>query len=143
MPLRPLTVWCWLACAVGAPLPCLAADVAVTVTGIRNDHGQVLVAVCERANFLQPHCSWMGRAAAHEGDVLVVIPGVPPGTYAAQAFHDEDANGRLERSFLGLPKEGMGFSHDAPMHFGPPQFDAASFVVGTKTVRIAFRMRYF
>jgi uncharacterized protein (DUF2141 family) len=134
---------CWLALAVCAPLPCLATDVTVTVAGIRNDHGQVLVAVCERESFLQPRCPWMGRAAAHAGDVQVVVPGVPPGTYAAQAFHDEDGNGRLERSFLGLPKEGMGFSRDAPMHFGPPQFDAASFTIGRDAARITFRIRYF
>ena len=39
-----------------------------------------------------------------------IVPNVPPGTYAAQAFHDEDDNGKLDRTLLGLPKEAMGFS---------------------------------
>jgi Uncharacterized protein conserved in bacteria (DUF2141) len=29
---------------------------------------------------------------------------VPPGAYAVFAFHDENGNGTLERSFLGAPK---------------------------------------
>ena len=120
-----------------------AADVRVTVTGVRNDHGRVLVALCERADFLQPSCPWSGSAPAGVGTVTVVITGVPAGIYAAQAFHDEDNNGKLERSFLGLPREGLGFSRDAPMHFGPPRFDAASFPVTAAGASIRLSMRYY
>ena len=120
-----------------------AATVLVTVSGVRNDHGQVLVAICAKANFLRPHCPWRGSAPAHLGDVLVRVDNVPPGTYAAQAFHDEDGNGVLERSILGLPKEAMGFSNDAPMRMGPPRFDTAAFDVGAKDAAIGFKLRYF
>jgi uncharacterized protein (DUF2141 family) len=125
--------------------PAQAATVTVTITGVRTAHGHVLVAICPRANFLQPDCPWHGLAQAHPGDVRVVIDNVPPGTYAAQAFHDEDDNGRLERSFLGLPKEGMGFSNDAPMHFGPPRFDTASFKLGGGGggMAIRFKLKYY
>jgi uncharacterized protein (DUF2141 family) len=75
--------------------------------------------------------------------VRIVIQNVPPGTYAAEAFHDEDDNGKLERSFFGLPEEGMGFSNDAPMRFGPPAFGAASFDVGGMDGQIRFSMRYY
>ena len=120
-----------------------AATVLVTVSNVRNDHGQVLVAVCTKASFLRPHCPWRGRSPAKPGDVLVRVEDVPPGTYAAQAFHDEDGNGVLERSILGLPKEAMGFSNDAPMRMGPPRFNTAAFDVGAKDTAIGFRLRYF
>ena len=112
-----------------------ATTVLVTVSNVRNDHGQVLVAVCTKADFLRPHCPWRGRSPARPGDVLVRVEGVPPGTYAAQAFHDEDNNGVLERSMLGLP--------DAPMRLGPPRFDAAAFTVGPLGAAIRFALRYF
>jgi uncharacterized protein (DUF2141 family) len=120
-----------------------AASVDVTVQGVRNDHGHVLVTLCTKADFLHPHCTWRGEAPARAGDVHVVITGVPAGTYAAQAFHDENDNRELDRNFLGMPKEGMGFSNDAPMHFGPPRFDVAAFAVGIGDVKIAFRLKYF
>ncbi len=120
-----------------------AATVRVTVTGIRNDHGHVVVAICTRAEFLHPSCAYNARAAAHPGQLTLSITGVPAGTYAAQAFHDENDNGTIDRNFLGLPEEGMGFSHDAPMHFGPPQFDIAAFTLGTADAVLSFKLRYF
>ncbi len=64
----------------------------VTVTGIRNAHGHVLVAVCDRATFLSPTCAYHGLAPAQPGPVVVGITGVPPGTYAIEAYHDENDN---------------------------------------------------
>jgi uncharacterized protein (DUF2141 family) len=120
-----------------------AATVSVTVTGVRNDHGHVRVAICQRETFLHPNCPWFANSPAHAGRVLVTVPNVPPGTYAAEAFHDEDDNGQLERSFFGLPEEGMGFSNNAPMYFGPPRFEAASFPVGNRDTAITFPLKYY
>ena len=120
-----------------------AAIVQVSVEGVRNDHGHVLVALCSKAEFLRPHCAWRGRAQAHDGTVIVTIDGVPPGLYAAQAFHDENDDGLLNRNILGLPNEAMGFSRDAPMRLGPPRFADAAFEVGAGTTRVAFGLKYF
>jgi uncharacterized protein (DUF2141 family) len=120
-----------------------AASVQVTVAGVRNNRGHVLVALCSRADFLRPHCPWKAAVPAAPGDVTAIIENVPPGTYAAQAFHDENDDGHLNRTLLGLPREGMGFSNDAPMHFGPPGFEAASFAVGKSDQRISFKLRYW
>jgi len=114
----------------------------VTVTGVRNDHGHVLVAVCDRTTFLAPTCAYQGRAPAHAGAVVVLVTGVPAGTYAAEAYHDENDNNRLDRSFLGLPKEGLGFSRDAPMRFGPPSFADAAVTVPAEGGAISFGLRY-
>jgi uncharacterized protein (DUF2141 family) len=139
--MRP--AWAIVAMALATSHAAHAATVVVTVGGVRNDHGHVLVALCTRASFLRPHCAWRGHAAAQPGRVQVRIEGVPPGTYAAQAFHDENDNGRLERTLLGLPKEAMGFSNDAPMRMGPPRFDAAAFTVTAEGAQISFGLRYF
>ncbi len=96
-----------------------------------------------RADFLHPHCPWKARVAAQKGTVVATITGVPPGVYAAQAFHDENDNGKLERSLLGLPREAMGFSNDAPMRMGPPRFESAAFTVSGDLVAIGFSLKYF
>jgi uncharacterized protein (DUF2141 family) len=119
-----------------------AATIQVNVRDVRNDHGKILVAICERADFLRPHCPYKGSAPAHPGTVTITIKDVPAGTYAAQAFHDENNNGRLDRSFLGLPEEGMGFSNNAPMHLGPPRFETAAFTVLPTGTTINFSLRY-
>jgi uncharacterized protein (DUF2141 family) len=123
--------------------PAKANTVTVDVTGVLNARGHIRVALCTKADFLQPHCRWKGKSPSLPGTVAVKIEDVPPGTYAAEAFHDENDNERLDRTFLGMPKEALGFSNNAPMHFGPPKFDAASFRVGKTDVRITFSLKYY
>ena len=117
--------------------------VVVTVQGVRSNAGHVLVAICDRATFLEATCKYVGRAPANIGQVVVQVRGVPPGTYAAQAFQDENDNGKIDRTFLGIPKEGLGFSNDARINFGPPSFPDAAFRVGEGGGSIEFPLHYF
>lgn len=117
-----------------------AAEVRVVVTGLRSEAGALLVALCPRAAFLGPACPFTGRAPA--GAPAVVIRDVPPGEYAAQAFHDENANDQIDRKGV-LPVEGMAFSRDAPMRFGPPKFADAAVTVHEPGGTLTLTMRYF
>lgn len=111
------------------------------VTGVRNARGEVLVAVCPEPQFLQETCEHMGRAPASVGDVTVRIADVPPGVWAAQAFHDENGDGKIDTT-LGIPTEGLGFSNDVRFLFGPPKFGAAAFQLGPAGGLIRFSLRY-
>ncbi len=136
-----------LAAVAAFPLlafPVLAepGGVDVTVTGVRSSAGHVLVAICDRQTFLQETCRYRGRAPASLGAVAVHVDGVPPGTYAAQAYQDENDDRKIDRNFLGIPKEGIGFSNDAKMRFGPPSFADAAFSLGPQGGRVQFALRY-
>jgi len=52
---------------------------------------------------------------------------IPPGTYAITVIHDENMDGKLDTNWLGIPKEGYGFSNDVRPLLGAPPFSAASF----------------
>ena len=119
------------------------AELDIAVQEVRNDRGHVLVAVCTEDTFLQADCPHTGRAAAAVGEVVVTVRDIPPGTYAVQAFHDENDNAEFDRNLLGVPLEGIGFSNDAPMDFGPPHFEEAAIgIAGGGHHGIRFRMRY-
>ena len=105
--------------------------------------GHVLVAVCTEDQFLGAGCTSTGKVPAAPGAVTIVLTNVAPGVYAVQAFHDENDNMDIDRSPLGLPKEGMGFSNDAPMRYGPPQFADAAITIGAEDAATSLRMRYF
>ncbi len=115
----------------------------VAVSNVHNDRGHVLVAVCVPAEFLSPHCRFVGSAPAHAGTVTVRITGIPPGTYAVQAFQDKNDNLKVDRDFLGLPTEGIGFSNNAQFHFGPPSFNDAAIALGPDDGQITISLRYF
>ena len=75
---------------------------------------------------------------ASERDVR--FDGLPYGNYAVAIIHDENRNAKLD-TFMGIPREGFGFSRNPAISFGPPRFRAAEFAVGAKpeTERITIR----
>lgn len=105
-----------------------AGQVVVDIVGLHSDKGRVLVALfCSKAGFpgdIERACA-REVSAAKGRSVRVVFDGVPAGEFAVSMFHDENANSRLDRNFLGIPKEGWGTSRDAKAHFGPPSYDDA------------------
>ena len=118
----------------------VAAPLQVVVDGVESSKGNVMVAVCSEREFLQPHCSYNGQAKAKPGPVLVTIE-VPPGTYAAQAYQDEDDNGVLTQNLLGLPVEPLGFSNNVTIRLAAPRFRDAAFQVGAMGGRIEIRLK--
>jgi uncharacterized protein (DUF2141 family) len=120
-----------------------AAMVEVAVSGVERARGQIRVELCTRETFLKPDCPYNGAAPAQVGSTVVRISDVPPGEYAVQAFHDENGSGTLEQNFLGVPKEPVGFSNDAPVGLHGPRFKDAAFSVERDVERISLKLRRF
>ncbi len=121
-----------------------ATSVSVAVTGLRNTHGLVQACLTSAPRHF-PDCDRdpaAKRMTVHAGSNLVLeFDGVPPGTYAVAVLHDENGNGRVDKMLM-IPREGFGFSRDAPVRMGPPQFDDAAFDLGVAPSRQSIRMRY-
>ena len=134
----------WLAPAAAMLAAAAPADtLTVRITNVRNDKGQVHIDICPEAKFLKDDCPWSAAAPAHSGITIVTAHGIPPGRYAVQAFHDENENHKVDRALFGIPKEGVGFSNDAPIHLSPPKFSAAAFDLSGAEQTIELKMRYF
>ena len=67
---------------------------------------------------------------------------IPPGTYALAVIHDENMNGKLDTNWLGIPKEGYGFSNDAKALLGAPSFSAASFSYDGQDLALTISLNY-
>ena len=121
-----------------------ASSVSVAVTGLRNNNGLVQACLTSAPRHF-PDCDRdpaAKRMTVHAGSNLVLeFDDVAPGTYAVALLHDENGNGRADRVLM-VPREGFGFSRDAPVRMGPPSFASAAFAVSGATVRETIRMRY-
>lgn len=120
-----------------------AGTLTLEVSNIRNAKGRVHVDICPEARFLKEDCPYSATAPAHVGTTVVTVTGLPPGRYAAQLFHDENMNNKVDRVIFGLPKEGVGFSNDAPIRMSPPKWRDAQFDHGGGAQTIRVTMRYF
>ncbi len=131
-----------LLAALALPLPALAAQLDIELTGVENDRGLVRVAVCTPATFTTKRCPFTGAAPAKPGSVVVSVPGIPPGRYAVQAYHDEDGQGRVRKGLFGMPADAVGFSRDARVRLGPPSFDDAAIDVAEPVAATRLRLRH-
>jgi uncharacterized protein (DUF2141 family) len=117
---------------------------SVQVVGLRNDHGQVCCTLFPPSSlFPAGHDPAQRTAWAPITDRMATCEfhGLAPGVYAVVVFHDENSDGIFNRNWLGMPKEGYGFSNDAPARWRAPKFDEASFPYagGEATIRISIR----
>jgi len=140
-----------LALAAVAPLlsaagPENGVTVEITVTDLRNTKGVVMACMTDNPDIF-PRCrededSFRTTVAAAE-TITLRFTGVPAGTYAIALLHDENENGRSDRALTLIPREGYGFSNDAPVRMGPPDFEDAEFTVGNADLHQQIRMRYW
>ena len=124
--------------------PAAAAELQVEVTGLRSGDGAVHLAVFATPAAFPRSEAMLAEAIvrAKAAGVHWVFAGLEPGTYALAVYHDENENREFDRGFLGIPLEGFGFSNDAQVFFGPPDFADAAVTVPGKGTRITIRMTY-
>ena len=67
---------------------------------------------------------------------------ITPGVYAIAVVHDENMNGKLDTNWIGIPREGYGFSKDARGVLGAPSFSAASFEYDGQSVELTITLHY-
>jgi uncharacterized protein (DUF2141 family) len=111
-----------------------AADLTITIKGLRNSQGNVSLCVFSADGSVTnvfPDCESgkpikAQKAAISGGEVVVTYKGLKDGIYAVAMIHDENGNGKLDTNFLGIPIEGLGVSNN-PTLFGKPSFDEAKF----------------
>lgn len=114
------------------------------VKDIRSPFGQVHVGVFDDPEAFPRGETVVGeRVAARTGRVMVRFPDLPAGRYAFAFYHDEDGDEQFDKTLLGLPVEGFGFSNDAPLSLGPPSFVAAAVDFDGGSLTITASMRYF
>jgi uncharacterized protein (DUF2141 family) len=145
-----------LVLAVLVAVPAQAAELRLTIQGVRSDAGELLIGLyaspdgfaCALANASKSGLvADKGRLVglsirANAGAQSTVFTQLPPGRYAAVVIHDENDDGRLDANELGVPTEGYGFSNDAQGFLGAPSFDAAAVTIGEADVRTAISLIY-
>ncbi len=120
-----------------------AAKIVVTIDGLHSAKGDVYVALFSRAeqfpdgDYSDQHVKLKASLAP-----LTVTFDAPPGRYAVGAYHDENANGKLDTNFVGYPIEGYALSNGIRAVVSRPRFTDAAFAVAEGDTRVTLHIRY-
>jgi len=141
----------WSAAAQTAPDTKLKAPVGCTlrihVNGFRNIRGNLGTILFTSPNGWPEDKGRAFRAGPAPIDMatrtaIAIWPGLQPGDYAVAAIHDENSNARLDRNFLGVPKEGFGFANNPHVGLSAPPFRAAVVHVACPATDITIHLQY-
>jgi uncharacterized protein (DUF2141 family) len=102
----------------------------IHVNGLRNSTGVVGAAIFQSPDGWPEDMDkalhhWPTPIAAGAQEATAVWENLPPGDYAVVAIHDENKNHKLDRNFLGIPKEGFGFANNPRVGLSAPPYQAA------------------
>ena len=91
----------------------------------------------------EPHFAPNWEKADMKGGTMTVkVDNLGYGTYAVSVLDDENSNLEMDNSFLGIPKEGFGFSGNPKIGISPPKFEECSFTIDKPLTKITIEVRY-
>jgi uncharacterized protein (DUF2141 family) len=131
------------AATLAAAPSALAAQLTITVQGLRNAKGFIEISVYDQASQWPDHPTpdHHQKMPSQAGSVTFVFD-LPPGTYAAAGYHDENANGKFDKSFLGLPEEGYMLSNNAKPFLSAPPWEKVKFELPPSGAAVSMTMIY-
>lgn len=107
-----------------------ATALEIHIKGLRSAEGLVTVTVYpdDPKRFLAPRGKLSRLRTPVVGLEMTVCVAVPrPGIYAVAIYHDENGDTKFNKTFLGFPKEGYGFSRNPGGLIGIPSFSQVQF----------------
>jgi len=118
--------------------------IEITFTGIRNQKGQIAIGINNiPENF--PRAAEIElqfpKEGMQDGVLTIQVKDFPYGTYAISVLDDENSNLEMEM-FLGIPKEGWGFSMNPPFKLRAAKFEECSFELNQPVKSISIQLRY-
>ena len=122
------------------------SNLTVMINGLRNQKGRICLSLFSRSEGFP---SKSDRAVAsqcirsNEASRGATFENLNPGSYAIAVFHDANADGKLNTGFLGIPKEGFGFSRNPRIGIGAPRFADAALRLTSQNTQVQIQLKYF
>jgi uncharacterized protein (DUF2141 family) len=85
---------------------------------------------------------WPTPISPGSREVTAVMEKLPPGEYGVVAIHDENKNHKLDRNFIGIPKEGFGFANNPHVGLSAPSYQAAIVHVACPVTEVSIHIIY-
>lgn len=120
--------------------------ISCQINGIKSTTGNVLIGVFNSENGfdnLNTIKDFTISKKTMVNGVLKFTVDLPPGEYGFSILDDSNKDGEMEYNFLGVPKEGFGFSNYVHSGIFKPKFEAFKFLLKKgKTALVKIKVKY-
>lgn len=118
--------------------PTANVSLKVEVTNFENKAStKIFVSVFSEKGFLEK--SIQTKSVVISGSKVIVEFDLSPGEYAVSTYQDLNSNDKLDRYFIGKPKEPYGFSNNVNP-FGKPSYKDCKFTLDNSSKSISIKL---
>ena len=117
--------------------------VTAEVENFKNNQGICKACIFQTAtSFEKMEALQCINTSVKDNRAVFSFSGLPDGTYAIFVFHDVNNNNKMDKNFLGIPKEGYGASSNKLPFAAAPKFSDNKFVLANQSsVQLKIRLR--
>ena len=83
----------------------------VQVTNVTSEEGQIILAIYNSSENYDKRIALQEVKLKPEIDTVIFETNLPDGEYLVMLVHDINNNGKLDTTFIGMPKEPVGLSN--------------------------------
>jgi len=119
----------------------------VHIKNIQHRKGQLCVAIFDSQKSFNNETTYWDTCICKKNilnnEFHIQIP-IHSGRFGLSVLDDEDSNGKMEYNFLGIPREGFGFSGYLQKGISKPKFEDFEFYIGSNEKKlITVILKYF
>ena len=112
----------------------------INVIGKGRDSGTLQVSLYDSPETFRKKAFKRASIQMLNGKAEWALRDIPYGEYAAAAYLDKNENKKLDKGFMGIPKERYGFSNKAKSSSGPPKYKAAKFQYSSTNSQVDIKL---
>lgn len=102
-------------------------SLTIEFDNIRNDEGQLIVTVYPSEDIWLDEIDelehYFPKENIVDGKMSVTINEMQTGIFGVAMMDDENGDGEMKYNFIGMPREGYGFSRNFKVRLSKPDFD--------------------
>ena len=116
--------------------------ITINISDLQSNKGQVIIVMYKKgqefANFEKYYKKQIHKPIIDK-KATIVIENIPEGEYSFVVFHDKNSDGKLKKTWYGLPQEGIANSGN---HTKRPNFDNTKFKISVNNKVFNLKMKY-
>lgn len=110
----------------------------LNISNIGKSEGFIMVGLYTEEGFMDKPYKGQ-KLKAKKGNMSCTFTDIPTGKYAVAIFHDENSNGKQDRTLIGMPSEDWGLSTNPSIMRKPRFSDAVFELKSNKTLDIKMK----
>lgn len=105
------------------------SSLTVNVSALKNNTGLLTAELYNGKEKFLKTAYRKSSSAIKSNTASITFTDIPKGEYTVMVYHDENKNGKLDKNFVGMPKEPVACSNNAKGFMGPPKYEDAKLTI--------------